>query len=181
MIQLWKQLLELFLVFFKIGLVSFGGGYAIIAIIQKEIITLHSWVSETLFLNIIAISQMTPGPISINAATYVGYEIHGILGSLIATFGLVIPSILFMIFISYVIEKFLTNIYMQEILIGIFIVSIGLIMSATISMYTAAIIDWFSIFIFFSALFLALKYKISSIKLLVIYGIIGIVYYGVLS
>ena len=101
-------LLKLFYTFFKIGLFGFGGGYAMISMIQGEVVTRYEWLSSSDFTDIIAISQMTPGPIGINSATYVGYtamvndgysHAAGILGSTVATFSVVLPSFILMIFI----------------------------------------------------------------------------------
>ena len=94
--------LELFYTFLKIGLFSFGGGYGMLSVIQGEVVTRHSWISSSEFADIVAVSQMTPGPIGINSATYVGYtavvnsggtEIMGILGSLTASFAVMLPSV----------------------------------------------------------------------------------------
>lgn len=102
-------LLKLFYTFFKIGLFGFGGGYAMISMIQGEVVTRYGWLSSSDFTDIIAISQMTPGPIGINSATYVGYTAMvnagyshsiGILGSTIATISVVLPSFILMVFIS---------------------------------------------------------------------------------
>lgn len=84
--------LELFLSFVKIGLFSFGGGYAALPLIQNEVVTIHHWLSMGEFTDLVTISQMTPGPIAINAATFVGTKITGIVGSVVATFGCVLPS-----------------------------------------------------------------------------------------
>ena len=101
--------LELFLTFFQIGLFGFGGGYAMLSMIQGEVVTSHGWLSSAEFTDIVAISQMTPGPIGINSATYVGYtaannagysQVWGILGSKTATFAVVLPSLILMIAIS---------------------------------------------------------------------------------
>ena len=109
--------LELFLTFFQIGLFGFGGGYAMLSMIQGEVVTGHQWISSSEFTDIVAISQMTPGPIGINSATYVGYtaitnagysHIWGILGSITATFAVVLPSFILMIAISKFFLKYNT-------------------------------------------------------------------------
>ena len=101
--------LILFLTFFKIGLVSFGGGYAMLPIIQKEIIENHKWISEEDMLDIVAIAESTPGPISVNTATFVGYKVAGVLGSIFATIGLAIPSLVIIFVISFFYQKFIDN------------------------------------------------------------------------
>lgn len=85
------QLLQLLFSFFKVGLFGFGGGYAILPLIQREIVSLHNWLTMDQFIDIVAISQVTPGPVAINAATFVGYKVAGLVGSLIATTGVVLP------------------------------------------------------------------------------------------
>ena len=88
------MLLSMFLTFCKIGLFSFGGGYAILAMIQQEVVTKNAWITSSEFADIVAISQMTPGPIAINAATFIGYRQGGILGSVVCTLGVIFPSII---------------------------------------------------------------------------------------
>ena len=93
--------LQLFYTFFKIGLFGFGGGYAMLSMIQGEVVTRHGWLSPQEFTDIVAISQMTPGPIGINSATYVGFTVTGsVWGSITATFAVVLPSFLLMLIIS---------------------------------------------------------------------------------
>ena len=91
--SLFYKYFSLFSTFFKVGLFTFGGGYAMIPIIQKEIVDKKKWVNEIELLDIIAISESTPGPIAINSATYIGYKVAGVLGSVFATLGIVLPSI----------------------------------------------------------------------------------------
>lgn len=97
--------LALFYSFFKIGFFSFGGGYAMIPLIEKEIVNIHKWIPVNEFLDIIAISQLTPGPIAINAATFVGHKISGVLGSIAATVGVTAPSFIIILIIAMLIKK----------------------------------------------------------------------------
>jgi len=94
-------LLKLYLAFLKIGTFGFGGGYAMLPLIQKEIVDKNAWLSQTDFMDIIGISQMTPGPIAINAATFVGYKTGGFLGSILATLGVVTTSFILISFANY--------------------------------------------------------------------------------
>ena len=98
-------LLDLFITFFKIGAFTFGGGYAMIALVQAEVLS-HGWASQTMVMNIVAISESTPGPLAVNAATYVGMETAGILGSVLATLGVVLPSFVVILIIAKVFDKF---------------------------------------------------------------------------
>ena len=101
-----QKLLQVFLAFFKIGAFTFGGGLAMIPLIQKEAVENHGWVSDDDILEIVAIAESTPGPIALNAATFVGYRAAGILGSAAATFGVVLPSFVIILLISYVLRQF---------------------------------------------------------------------------
>ena len=102
------QLLVLFLTFLKVGAFTFGGGYAMIPIIQKEVVEKRKWANNSDILDILAISESTPGPIAVNAATYIGYKVAGFWGSIFATFGLVIPSFVIIYVISYFYKTFMT-------------------------------------------------------------------------
>lgn len=98
----WK----LFCIFFKIGAFTFGGGYAMIPLIQREVVENHKWITDEDILDIIAIAESTPGPIAINSATFVGYKIAGFWGAAAATFGVVLPSFVIISIISFILDKF---------------------------------------------------------------------------
>lgn len=123
--------LQLFWTFFKIGLFSFGGGYAMIPLIQKEI-EANGWIASTEFADIVAISQMTPGPIAVNAATYIGVKTAGITGSIFATLGVSLPSFILIVIIARFFSKFKHNLIVDSVLKGIRPVTIGLISSAVV-------------------------------------------------
>ena len=101
-----KTLWRIFASFFKIGAFTFGGGYAMIPLIQKEAVENHHWATDEDILNIVAIAESTPGPIAINAATFVGYQVAGIMGAVAATLGVVLPSFLIILGIFYVLRAF---------------------------------------------------------------------------
>ena len=104
-----KKFLSLFVSFFKIGLFTFGGGYAMLPLIEKEIVDKHKWITETELLDIFSLSQVTPGPIAINAATYLGYKVAGFFGSVFATLGVVLPSFCVIVAISLFLLPFMSN------------------------------------------------------------------------
>ena len=111
MTELWT----LFVVFFKIGLFSFGGGYAILPLIQKEVVVIHKWITVSQFTDIVAVSQVTPGPIAINSSTYVGYLVTGnVIGATVATVGLIMPSVIIMTVFSIFFLKFQDNKYISN-------------------------------------------------------------------
>ena len=101
-----KKLWQIFAAFFKIGAFTFGGGLAMIPLIQTEAVENHGWVSDDDILEIVAIAESTPGPIAINSATFVGYRVCGVLGSVFATLGVVLPSFLVILALSFVLQQF---------------------------------------------------------------------------
>lgn len=127
--------LELFLTFFKIGLFTFGGGYAMLPLIQDEVLK-NSWMSAEKIINFIAVSESTPGPFAINIATYVGAETLNPLGSVCATLGVVLPSFIIILIVARFYEKFKTNKIVAGCMTGLKPAVIGLIGSAVISMGT---------------------------------------------
>ena len=132
---------SLFITFFKIGLFGFGGGYGMLSLIQHETVESHHWLSTAEFTDIVAISQMTPGPIGINSATYCGYtaihnaglgEMMAILGSVTATFALVLPSLILMILISKMFMKYMNTPLVKSIFKGLRPAVVGLLAAATL-------------------------------------------------
>ncbi|MBF1476939.1 chromate transporter [Prevotella pallens] len=138
--------LQLFYTFFVIGLFGFGGGYGMLSLIQTETVMHHHWLSSAEFTNIVAISQMTPGPIGINTATYCGYAaVHNmglsntmaIFGSITATFALVLPSLILMLLISKMFLKYMKTPAVQSIFMGLRPVVVGLLAAATLLLCNA--------------------------------------------
>lgn len=137
--------LSLFITFFQIGLFGFGGGYGMLSLIQTEVVHNHGWLTTSQFTDIVAISQMTPGPIGINSATYCGYTaVHNagygyglsILGSLTATFALVLPSFILMIVISRMFLKYMNTRPVQSVFRGLRPAVVGLLGAATLLLMT---------------------------------------------
>ncbi len=172
--------LQLFLTYLKIGLFGFGGGYAMLSFIQDEIVAKHQWISVQNFTDIVAVSQMTPGPIGINTATYVGYTVTGsVWGSVVATTAICIPSLILVLIISYFYEKFKNNRAIASIFSGIRTVVVGFIAAAAISLITPeTFIDYYS-WIFFIVSFVLVRYfKFNPILLIIIAGGAGWLLYG---
>lgn len=166
--------LQLFLTFFKIGLFGFGGGYAMISLIQTEVVTDHAWISNAQFADIIAISQVTPGPIAINSATYIGYTATGsVWGSALATFGVCTPSLIIMLIASRFYLKMKDNPYVAQVMKALRPVVIGLILAAALLLLTPDnFIDWKS-YVIFGAVLIAAVRKASPILLIVLSGAAG--------
>ena len=143
---------ELFKTFFIIGMFTIGGGYAMLSLIQNQVVTIHGWIDDVTFTDIVAVSQMTPGPIGINSATYIGYEVLAnsgaseflcILGSFTATFAVVLPSFIIVLAICRVYDKWKDHPIFQGILSGLKPAVIGLIGTAVLSVATPEnFIDW---------------------------------------
>ena len=129
-----KEKLMLFLTMLKIGLFTFGGGYAMIALLENEFVTKKKWLDKDEFLNIAAIAESTPGPIAINAATYIGYKNAGIIGALVATLGICLPSFCIIFAISLFFDAFLSFTYVQYAFRGVQICVIYIILSAGLKM-----------------------------------------------
>jgi len=125
--------LELFLTFFKIGLFTFGGGYAMLPLIQKEVLA-HGWMEIEEIINFIAVSESTPGPFAINCATYVGIETGGVLGAVCATLGVVFPSFIVILCVARFYKKFKESKIVSSVMTGLRPAVIGLIGSALVSM-----------------------------------------------
>ena len=128
------MLFDLFITFFKIGLFTFGGGYAMIPLIKEQVVDKKKWISEDELLEIIAIAESTPGPIAINMATYIGFKQKKILGSILTTLGVVLPSIIIIVALSYIYEAFMSNMYVKYAFVGIKCAVSILIIKAGINM-----------------------------------------------
>lgn len=132
--QKFKTCLKLFLVMFKIGLFTFGGGYAMISLLESELVAKRKWLENDEFINVVAIAESTPGPVAINAATYVGYKLAGVWGSLSATIAVALPSFSIIFLISLFFDAFLSLKYVAYAFDGIQVCVIFLILSAGVKM-----------------------------------------------
>ena len=130
-----KLLLSLFITMFKIGLFTFGGGYAMIAVIERELVERKKWLNHEEFMDMVAIAESTPGPIAINSATYIGYKMGNFFGSVFATIGVVMPSFIIIFVISLFFDKFLSIKFVQCAFYGIQACVAFLILSAGFKMF----------------------------------------------
>ena len=158
------RLLVLFLTFLKIGAFTFGGGYAMIPIIEDEVTKKRKWVTEMEILDIIAIAESTPGPIAVNTATYVGYKVGGILGSIFATLGLAIPSFVIIFIISYFYKDFMQWQAVQAIFKGLKIGVIILLFSAVIKLKKGVKVNFVGVLLFVVALSIMIVFSIININ-----------------
>ena len=192
-----KELFHLFLTMFKIGLVTFGGGYAMIAIIERELVEKKGWIEHEEYMDVIAIAESTPGPLAINTATYIGYKIKGVLGSVFATLGVVLPSFIIIFIIASLVKGLLKFAGVKAFLNGVRPVVVGLIIGTGIVLALTVILsyktinsqayfDWKALLIFATVACIHFVFKkkkkkaISPILLIAISAIMGMILYGLL-
>lgn len=181
--------LKLFITFLEIGLVSFGGGYGMIALIREKVL-INNWLTESEFLNFVGIAESTPGPIAVNMATFVGSSQAGVLGSLVATIGVVLPSFIIILIIASIFKNLLKYEIVKSILGYIKPAIVGLIIGTglllfinTISIFGPKEFDYKKIIILGIIILISLlckiifKKKISPILLIILSGILGIILY----
>lgn len=176
--------LNLFLTFLKIGAFTFGGGYAMLPLMQQEVLA-NQWMDDTALLNFIAVAESTPGPVAINMATYIGIETAGLLGAVVATIGVVLPSFVVILFVAKFYAKYKESFVVKNCLVGLRPVVVGLIASAVISLgaevlfpngitFDAVNCGFFvSLLIFGITVYLAFK-KINPIYLILLSATLGI-------
>ena len=190
--------IELLCSFLMIGLFSFGGGYGMLSVIQGEVVARHAWLTAAEFTDIVAVSQMTPGPIGINSATYVGYtavfnatgnELLAVLGSFTASFAVMLPSIVLMLIVSRFFMKYSKHKNVENVFRLLRPAVVGLIASAALLLMTkenfgspteTPLQFWVSVALFVAA-FVAMKFfKVSPILILLLAGVFGGVFYGLI-
>ena len=187
-------LLEIFWSFFQIGLFSIGGGYAALPLIEHQVLEVHKWLTLGEFADLLTISQMTPGPIAINASTFVGTKVAGLPGAIIATIGCVTPSCIIVLILAYFYFKYKNLSIIQGVLKGLRPAVVSLIASAGLSILLLALfktegvtlfnmkladINYISIILVAAGVFVLRKYKTDPIKVMIAAGIAGIFVYGI--
>ncbi|MBR2867876.1 MAG: chromate transporter [Clostridia bacterium] len=170
-----KLLLRMFLVFAKVGVMTFGGGYAMLPILQREVVEKQKWASEEELMDFFAIGQCTPGIIAVNTATFIGQKNKGILGGIFATLGLVFPSLVIISLLAGVIEAFSHIVWVQHAFGGIRICVCVLILNAVIKLFKKAAIDLPSTLIFIVVALAAFLTDLSPVIFVVIAAVLGIV------
>lgn len=171
-----KLLLSVFWVFFRIGAFTFGGGYAMIPLISEETVQRRKWVKESDILDIIAIAESTPGPVAINSATFVGFRVAGFWGSFFATLGVVVPSFVVILIISYVLNEFKDIKAVQFAFSGIRAGVLALIIKALVKMYKQCPKGLFY-YIIMAASFVAVAFfDIKVIYCIIVCAVLGLVY-----
>ena len=167
---------------FKVGLFTFGGGYAMIAVIDREITEKKKWLNREEFLDVIAVAESTPGPLAVNTSTYVGYKRGGFLGALFSTLGVLLPSFVIILLISLFFDDFLRIKAVRYAFKGIQAAVAFLIISAGIRMFTHLKRTVFNAILFFCGFFAVLlltlfSVKFSTVYIILISGVIGLIFY----
>jgi chromate transporter len=171
-------LIQLFVTFARIGLLAFGGGSATLPLIEREIVTGLQWFTDSEFVELVAISELTPGPIAINAATFVGYKLNGIWGSFIATLGVCLPSITLVLVVARFLQRFEGNIWADRVVRSLRPAVVALIAAAAYSIAGKGIADIWGIVISVASFFILRSRKISPPLILIMAGIAGIIAYS---
>ena len=171
----YKKLLPLFWTFFKIGGFTFGGGYAMIPLIQKETVENKKWITDDDILEIIAIAESTPGPVAINSATFVGYKTCGFLGAVCATLGVVLPSFVIILAISYVLDAFQEIKAVQYAFNGIRAGVLALLVKALVTMYKKSPKGWSAYVVMAAAFVLTAILKVNVLFVIVFCAVFGLI------
>ncbi|WP_270640319.1 chromate transporter [Longibaculum muris] len=184
--------IQLFISFLQIGLFSFGGGYAAMPLIQNQVVNFHHWLSLSEFTDLITISQMTPGPIAINSATFVGEKIAGVPGAIVATLGCIMPSIIIVTIIAYFYMKYRDLDSLQSVLKTLRPAVVAMIASAGVSILVTAFFGESGLIvmknlkiqmvvIFVICMVLLMKFKMSPVFVMILAGILNVMQYFLLS
>lgn len=167
--------LDLFITFAKVGVMTFGGGYAMLPILQREVVDHKHWATEEELMDYFAIGQCTPGVIAVNTATFVGQKNKGIFGGILATLGVVFPSIVIISLLAGVIEAFSHISMVQHAFGGIRVCVCVLILNAVVKLYKKAIVDIFALIIFLAVVIGSLFTPISPVVFVLLAALVGII------
>lgn len=169
-----KELWKLFIVFCRIGGFTFGGGYAMLPLIQKEIVEKNKWATDEEIIDYYAIGQCTPGIIAVNTATFIGYKRKGIIGALVATLGMIFPSVVIITVITAFFTNFQEYTVIKHAFAGIRAAVVALVANTIVQMWGKTVKDWIGIIIFAAAFSSIAFMKVSPIVVVIISAIVGI-------
>ena len=170
-----RDYISLIVSFFKIGILTFGGGYAMLPMIQREVVERRGWVTEQEVLDYYAIGQCTPGVIAVNTATFVGNKVKGAVGGVLATLGVVMPSLIIISVIAAVLTSFSDNVYVQHALAGIRVSVVVLVFFSILKIHKGAVKDGFGWVIFVLGFLVSVLFGISPVYIVVICGVAGVI------
>ncbi len=185
-----REMVSLLLAFMQVGLFSFGGGYAVLPMIKEQVVDINGWLTTAEFADVVAISQMTPGPIALNAATFVGLRLGGVWGGVLASIGCVLPSCLIVLVLSGLYLKYRATAAVQGALDGLRPTAAGLIGTAAVSVLLVALfgsdglpvafssLDFLSLSLFAVALFILRRFKQNPVFVMLACGALGVTVYA---
>ena len=172
-----KKLLNIYWVFAQMGAICFGGGYAMLSLLQRVIVEEHGWATDEELMDYYAIGQCTPGVIAVNTSTFIGHKLAGIPGSLAATLGFISPSILIITIIAAFLESFATNVYVAHALAGIRVCVCVLILDSVLKLGKKSVKDPISWAVFLVTAFLAFFTEVPTVALVLSAGVLGVILY----
>ncbi len=170
-----KQLFALFLAFARVGVMTFGGGYAMTPILEREIVDRHGWASEEELMDYYAVGQCTPGVIAVNTATFIGYKVAGTIGGIVATLGVVFPSVVIITAIAGILTNFADVPAVKSAFAGIRVCVCVLIFNAVLKLWKKAVVDKVTLILFLCVFLLSVFFDISPIVFVVFCAAAGIV------
>ncbi|BES64206.1 chromate transporter [Gottschalkiaceae bacterium SANA] len=177
MAQGFAIILDLFITFFKIGAMGFGGGLAMLPYIEQQVSVYHHWLSEGEFLDLLAIAQSTPGPIAINSSTFVGFRTAGILGAVVACIGVIFFAVFAINLLSSFLDKNVENPRIKQLFLTLRPITVGLILAAAFTTGSKVLVDWPSVGIALVAFFFLSRLKLHPIVVVLSFGVTGALFY----
>lgn len=174
-----KEIIQLFCSFFKIGILTFGGGYAMLPMLERELVTKHKWTTNEEIMDYFAIGQCTPGIIAVNTATFIGYKRKKVLGGIFATLGVITPSVIIISLLAGIIDKFSDNPYVNHAFAGISVAVCALLVQAVIKMAKSGIKDLFTAIVAGISFILSVVFSVSPIIVTILAGIAACVFSAV--
>ncbi len=174
-----KELTKLFIAFFKIGALTFGGGYAMLPMLEREVVVKHKWATMEELMDYFAIGQCTPGVIAVNTATFVGYKKFGNIGGVVATLGVICPSIIIISLIASVLSAIYDNPVVQHAFSGIGVAVCAILVQAILKIGKAGLSDWFTWVVAAVAFVLSIFFNVSTILIVIIAGASALIYKSV--
>ena len=173
----YRKLLEMFVVFFRIGAFTIGGGYAMLPLIEKEVVDNNKWVSEEEIVDVFAISQSVPGVIAINSSIYIGFKVSGFIGAIVAALGVILPSFIIILLIAFLLFNIQDNIYLEKAFSGVRSGVTAMILLSVIKLSKSAIKDKLGVFLGIAAFIAIVILDIHAIIVILAGGLIGYITY----
>ena len=170
-----KELFDLFWTFCRIGALTFGGGYAMLPLIQKEIVENKKWSTEKEILDYYAVGQCTPGVIAVNTATFIGFKLRGVIGGIVATLGVIFPSIVIILIIASFLQNFANLAIVQSAFAGIRVAVVALIITTVVKLLKSSIKDYLGVIIALATFIISAFFGLSPVYIVIAAGLIGFI------